>query len=94
MNDVLNDKAWLKKMMYIIRINQWDNSFGASNLFFGTSRMLPFYTARGVHMTNTYMPAPDGYVLYNKGYSPYGMKNNRGNLFANLNFKQSGTKYF
>ena len=28
MNDVLNDKAWLEKMMYIIRINQLDNRFG------------------------------------------------------------------
>ena len=30
MNAVLNDKAWLEKMMYIIRINQWDNIFGTS----------------------------------------------------------------
>ena len=34
MNDVLKDKAWLEKMMYIIRTNQWDNRFGTSNLFF------------------------------------------------------------
>ena len=49
MNDVLNDKAWLEKMMYIIRINQLDNRFGTSNLFFSTSRMLTFYTAGKVH---------------------------------------------
>ena len=48
MNDVLNDKAWLEKM-YIIRINKWDNRFGTSNLFFGTSRMLTFSTAGKVH---------------------------------------------
>ena len=49
MNDVLNNKAWNEKMMHIIRINQWDNSFGTSNLFFDTSRMLTFYTAGNVH---------------------------------------------
>ena len=53
MNDVLNDKAWQEKMMYIIRINQWDNRFGTSNLFFGTSRMLTFYTAVKVHIITT-----------------------------------------
>ena len=63
MNDVLNDKAWPGKMMYIIRINQWDNSFGTSNLLFGTSRMLTFYTARRVQITNKNMPTPEGYVL-------------------------------
>ena len=49
MNYVLNDKAWLEKMMYIIRINQWDNRFGTSNLFFGISSMLTFYTAGKAH---------------------------------------------
>ena len=35
--------------MYTIRINQWDNRFGRSNLFFSTSRMLTIYTAGKVH---------------------------------------------
>ena len=49
MNDVLNDKAWLEQIMYVIRINQWENRFRTSNLFFSTSRMLTFYTAGKVH---------------------------------------------
>ena len=36
-------------LMYVIRINQWDNRFDTSNLFFSTSRMLTFYTAGKVH---------------------------------------------
>ena len=75
MNDVLNDKAWLEKIMYIIKINQWDNRFGTSNLFFSTSRMLTFYTAGKVHKPITTR------VQYIRD------KSNRGNLFANLNFK-------
>ena len=34
MDDVINDKAWLEKMMYIFRINQWDNRFGTSNYIY------------------------------------------------------------
>ena len=93
MNDVLNDKAWLEKMMYIIRINQWDNRFGVSNLFFGTSRMLTFYTAGKVHKPihiyrhPTAMFYTAGKSRYNhKEYSAYGIRVREG-TYANLKFK-------